>query len=345
MGNMRLFLGGLRGRRGRVWAVAFFILFIGLFAVAFNASRSRAKSGIVVRERALEEWIAEFLRSNDYVATEAIKEAGTNAVLLLREPLSRRSSTANALWVKTWPKLPAFLQNRFDKPVLARDARMNTVALLREIPEQSKTILPDLFARLQDEDAQIRLHTAITLGNIGPEAKEALPTLLEFTRSTSHVTRVYSAHALWKISREVEPALSVLEEGLKEKGAKFRWVTPYYIGEMGTNAVRSVPLLVEASHDSDKEVASLALQALAQISAESVAVLVKHLKSDDPAIRISAATALGRLGPKAIEARPALTRLLSDKATGEPTIMGRAMGREKVSDAARGALRRIEGGD
>jgi HEAT repeat protein len=342
MAVMRLLSGGLRWRRRKIWAIASLVFFVVVFAVVFSASRPRAKSGIVVRDRALEDWIEEFLRSNDYVATEAIKVAGSNAVPLLREPLKRRSTVANTLWVKTWPNLPPFLQNRFQKPVLARDARMNTVALLRDMPDQSKTILPDLLARLQDEDAQIRLHTAITLGNIGPDASAAVPMLLEFTRSTAHVTRVYSANALWKVSGEVEPALSVLEAGLKEKGAKFRWVTPFYLGEMGTNALRAVPLLVEASNDSDKEVASLALQALAQISVESVPVLVKHLESNDPAMRISAATALGKLGPKAIEAVPELRKLLGDSATGEPSIMGRAMGREKVSDAARSALERIQ---
>jgi HEAT repeat protein len=328
-------------RRRRILAVAFFLLAVGIFVIVFNANRPRPKSGIVVRERPLEDWIEAALRS-DYRAEEAIKEAGTNATPLLLEPLARPTTTANSLWVKTWPILPAFLQSRFEKPVLARDARMNTVALLRDLPEQSKTILPQLMNRLDDEDAQVRLHTAITMGNIGAEAKAAIPTLLEFTRSTSHVMRVYSARALWKVSGEVEPALTVLEAGLQEKSAKFRWAAPVFLGEMGADAARAMPLLQEGANDPDKEVASLCIQALGKISAESIPILAEHLGSNDPGMRISAAVALGELGPKAVEAVPALRRLLDDKAMGSPAIMGRGLGGEKVSEAARAALEKIE---
>ena len=328
-------------RRRRALA-AIFLVAVGLFAVVFTFNRDRPKSGIVVRERTLEDWIEAMLHS-DYRAEDAIKEAGTNATPLLLEPLARRTTMANTLWVKTWPKLPGFLQSRSEKPVLARDARMNTVALLRDLPEQSKTILPELLRRLEDEDAQVRLHAAITMGNIGADARAAMPTLLEFTRSTAHVMRVYSARALWKVSGEVDPALTVLEAGLQEKSAKFRWAAPVFLGEMGAEAARAIPLLQEAAKDSDKEVASLCLQALAKISAESIPILVEHLKSEDPGMRISAAFALGELGPKAVEAVPALRLLLDDKASGSPAIMGRAVGGEKVSDAALAALEKIEG--
>src|SRR5688572_23883021 len=164
------------------------LLASAVFALALvNRQPSVPKSGITVRGLPLEGWVANLLRSNDYTAAEAIRETGTNALPLLREALARRSTRANTLWVKVWPQLPAPLQKRFPQPVLAREARMNTVALLRDMPEHSKTIMPDLMARLSDDDAQIRLHTAITMGNIGPEAKAAIPTLLEFTKSDSHV--------------------------------------------------------------------------------------------------------------------------------------------------------------
>ena len=59
-------------------------------------------------------------------------------------------------------------------------------------------------------------------------------------------------------------------------------------------------------------------------------------------MRISAAAALGRIGPPAKEAIPLLTGLLNDPAMGEPTIMGRGVGKESVSNAAANAIRLIE---
>lgn len=46
---------------------------------------------------------------------------------------------------------------------------------------------------------------------------------------------------------------------------------------------------------------------------------------------------------KAKAAVPALKELLSDSAVAEPVIMNRGMGKEKVSEIARGALQKIEG--
>jgi hypothetical protein len=176
------------------------------------------------------------------------------------------------------------------------------------------------------------------MGNIGPDAKVAIPTLLEFTKSDSHVMRVFSANALWKVSGEVEPTLSVLEAGLQGREVL---LVPFFLEEMGESAGRSLHRLIEASKDSDKKVASLAIQAMAKVSPDSVPVLIEHLRSDDSAIRVSAATALGELGPKATNAISALERLANDAARGEPAIKGRTKGNEKVSDAARDALQRI----
>ena len=176
---------------------------------------------------------------------------------------------------------------------------MNTVALLREVPEVARVMIADLMPRLRDEDGTISLHTAIVMGNIGPAAKESLPVLLEFTKSDKPTVRIYSARALWKVSGQVEPALSVLEAGIQDKSAKFRWAAPGFLGEMGTNAVRALPLLVEASKDADKEVASLAIQALVKVGgADAVPLLIEHLRADAPSIRASAAIALSNWDQK-----------------------------------------------
>ena len=72
-------------------------------------------------------------------------------------------------------------------------------------------------------------------------------------------------------------------------------------------------------------------------------LLIEHLQSDDPSIRASAATALGKLGPKAKAAIPALNQLVTDSTLAEPVIMGRLVGKERVSETAREALQKIQG--
>ena len=69
----------------------------------------------------------------------------------------------------------------------------------------------------------------------------------------------------------------------------------------------------------------------------------EHLRADDPSIRASAAIALGKLGPKAKAAIPALNEILTDSALADPAIMGRVERKAKVSDTARGALQELNG--
>jgi hypothetical protein len=317
------------------------VVVAAMVLVAFFHRQPPLPPSFVVRGKPIEQWI-DIMLGNGWEAVGAIREAGTNAAPFLREPLSRPTTLANTLYVQLWPKLPARVQQQLSPPTLAREARMNTVATLRDMPELAVFMIADLLPRLHDQDGQIALHTAITMGNIGQAAKESLPTLLEFTKSDKSTVRIYSARALWKVSGETEPALSVLEAGIRDKSAKFRWAAPVFLGEMGTNATRALPLLIEASKDSDKEVASLAIQALAEVGgAASVPLLIEHLQSADPSIRASAAAALSKLGPQAKAAIPELSRLATDSALAEPAIMGRSMGKEKVGDTARGALQKI----
>jgi HEAT repeat protein len=153
---------------------------------------------------------------------------------------------------------------------------------------------------------------------------------------------VYTANALWKIEHNAQEVLPVLEQGVREDKAPFRWAAAVFLGEMGPAAEPAIPALIEATRAADKETASCAVQALAQIGSATIPTLIETLSDPDPGMRISAAVALGNLGPIAKESTPALSRLLIDAATGEPTIMGRGVGKESVSNAASTAIRKID---
>lgn len=213
---------------------------------------------------------------------------------------------------------------------------------LREIGPTGKAGIPDLIERLADPDRQIRLHAAIALGEFGSDSASALSHLEPFLKDESHTVRVYSANAIWKITHKPEPVLTVLEQGLKDKSASFRWAAPVFLGEMGPAAERAIPSLEEASQDSDKQVASLAVQALVEINPGTLPIITNLLGDADPAMRISACAALGKLGPTAKVAVPLLVRATDDLAAGSPTIMGRPIGSESVRHSALEALKKID---
>jgi HEAT repeat protein len=293
----------------------------------------------VIQGQPVSVWVKKALETGD---ARKLAELGPDVIPFLCQALQRRSGVLNTTWVKVWPFLPNIIQSYFQPPILARETRIRAVVALREIGPIGEAGIPGLIERLADPDRQIRLHAAISLGSFGPDAASALPRLEPFLKDKSHTVRVYSANAVWKITHKVEPVLTVLEEGLKDKAAGFRWAAPVFLGEMGAAAEPAIPLLEEASKDTDKQVASLAVQALAEISAQTLRSITNLLSDPDPAIRISACVALGKLGPAAKAAVPLLIKVSSDQASGSPTIMGRGIGAESVGHNALQALEKIE---
>jgi HEAT repeat protein len=288
-------------------------------------------------------WANQFILDESFEAHEALRSIGEPAVPFLIPNLHRKNSWFNAAYVKLWPLFPATLKSRLEQPILATTARMRGVVALRDMGTNARPAVGALIERLGDKDATVRLHSAIALGNIGPDAKSAVPALKPFLRE-KHTVRVYTANALWKIERNAQEVLPILEGGVREEQAPFRWAAAVFLGEMGPAAEKAIPALIEAAKAADKETASCAVQALAEISPATVPTLIEKLNDPDPAMRISAATALGKVGSTAKDAIPALTRLLNDNARGMPTIMGREYGYESVSNAAAHAIERIDRG-
>ena len=318
------------------------LLVITLALVALTLLRSPPKPALpdpVFNGKAASVWTRQFILDESYEAQNALQQIGAPAVPYLIPNLERRDSIFNSAYVKLWPVLPTILKSRLQPPLLSREARMRAVVAFREIGPPARQAVSALIERLRDKDATIRLHSAIALGNIGPDAKAAVPALKPFLKENQEV-RVYTAIAIWKIEHNTPETLPVLEQGLQ--AAKFRWAAAVFLGEMGPAAEHAIPLLEKATKSADKETASLAVQALAQISPGTVPILLETLKDPDPGMRISAAVALGRLGLSAKEAVPDLTALLKDPAMGSPTIMGRGFGQESVSNAAANAIARID---
>ena len=317
--------------------------FVALVSAALTVSRlTRSQTrpaDPVIQGQPISVWVNKALQTGD---AQKLGELGPEVVPFLCQALQKRSSLLNATWVKVWPFLPNIIQSYFQRPILARETRLRAVVALREIGPIGKAGIPGLIERLADPDRQIRVHAAIGLGSFGPDAASALPRLEPFLKDESHTVRVYSANAVWKITHKQEPVLTVLENGLKEKGASFRWAAPVFLGEMGAAAEPAIPLLEEASKDTDKQVASLAVQALAEISAQTLPSITNLLSDPDPAIRISACVALGKLGPAAKAAVPLLVSAAKDQASGSPTIMGRGIGAESVGHSALQALEKID---
>jgi HEAT repeat protein len=143
---------------------------------------------------------------------------------------------------------------------------------------------------------------------LGKEWTDKRPQSEDAAEMASNVSqrdvRKAAATALGKMGAEATPSLVKLLNG---KDAGLRSVACEALGEIGTGAKAAVPDLILTFKDD--AVREQAVEALAKIGTPAVQPLIDQLTNRTPAVRIGAAQALGKLGPKAKAAIPVLARL------------------------------------
>lgn len=167
----------------------------------------------------------------------------------------------------------------------------------------------------------VRLASAEALGQIGPAAAAAaIPELAKAMRDTE--THSYPfAHHSWCVGDNATTALT----------------------RMGAAAV---PVLIEATTDTEPDVRVDAVRALGSLpsaSAATVGPLAQALQDEHPLVRIEAAKSLRKLGSVAVAAAPQLVPLLFDDRAYTSFRGGSGIGhKESVRDQARLALQQIK---
>ncbi len=238
--------------------------------------------------------------------------------------------------------LPALIEDLSRKSRGGRDRERNqrmvrtAYALSRLGPEA----IPPLIATLGSDDSAARAGAARALGGMGPQAGAAIPALLAnfnhgevFVRQEAidalaligpaalgpvtealgwnePLQRTSAVLTLAQLGSAAKNAESALTEMLaKETDADVRMAALTALARVSTDPAKAVPLLVAAAKDDNAAVRHAAINALCgsrPLRRPAVAPLAALLKDDNAAVRQRAAQALGRLGPDAVEALPAL---------------------------------------
>jgi HEAT repeat protein len=222
--------------------------------------------------------------------------------LLLREDRVTGNSCAYALVEIGEPAVPALVQALESKTT----AREYAVIALQEAGPPAKAAVPALIRRLQeDDDPHVRSPSAYALGRIGPAAKAALPALTKALRDSDGHVRINAADALRRIDNS-SAGVPALIEVCKDPGPSNRCTAAMVLGDFGPAAKDAVPALLELLKDSDPYIPSYAAFALWQVAKHERAI--PALIDTGPASEF-----LGRIGPEAKAAVPALIRAAGDK--------------------------------
>jgi HEAT repeat protein len=209
-----------------------------------------------------------------------------------------------------------------------------SASALGEIGAVTPAVVPALGRALDDPRIQ---HSVLgALWKIGPDAAAAVPALVTALKDDNEAVRQAAAHALQLIGEGAKDSVPALIDALShDRNGGVRADAARTLGAIGPPAVVAIPALVDALRHGNAgySVAMSAVIALAQIGEPAVPALIAALYverlgpatrmanegyqgpiySDLENLRVGAAEALNRIGPRAQSAIPALTDALKDE--------------------------------
>ncbi len=221
-----------------------------------------------------------------------------------------------------------------------RDIRQGGLRAAYALSRIGAAAIPPLIEALGDKDVILRTVASRALGQMGPLAKDAVPALIKNLGDPQDTLRDESTDALSQIGPDAGPALvaalqdadphrragaanalarldppfrsaanEVEQAAQKEKDATALAALFTALPRTGVSPDRSVTIILPAVTGDDETLRHAALNALLETRAlrqAAVPKLAASLKDAKPAAREYAARALGRIGPGAADALPAL---------------------------------------
>lgn len=222
---------------------------------------------------------------------------------------------------------------------LTRAAVISLICGLSLLSHAQAADVAQLVNALKSTDTDQRRSAARELADLGGEAKAAAPALIEaMTTDSDLFVRRFAAQAVGKVGADPKVAVPALTALLNDKHKELNEAAVEALGRMGAPAV---PALSEALKggagprrvrpgqnvpDGSALVRSKAAAALGRIGPDAkaaVPALVEALK--DNSIRTDAATALGEIGGAAKDALPALEAAVAERGVQRDAAYFRAL--------------------
>ena len=160
--------------------------------------------------------------------------------------------------------------------------------------------VPALVERLSSTDAAVRADAAEDLLQLGHKARPAEAGLTKLLADPAERVRISAAAALLSITGTNADAVNVLSRGLTSSDAAIRRAAADAVGQTGAGATPLIAPLAGVLKDQNVQTRRAAVRAVATLgpqAAGAATALVPLLS--DPALKIEAADALGRIGPAA----------------------------------------------
>lgn len=166
-----------------------------------------------------------------------------------------------------------------------------------------------LAARLDDSSPEVVLAAVRALGAIG-DAAESGPEVAKLLSRPEAEMRGAAIDALVEFQEQREKNTAVFIQALDDPEWTVRRSAAVALGRIGAPARAAMPKLFGLlSNEVDREAARSAIRQIDDVGPEAVEALVQALEAEDRTVRFFAVYYLGKLGPSAAEALPALRKL------------------------------------
>jgi HEAT repeat protein len=255
----------------------------------------------------------------------ALVRLGSAAVPTLRQALSEeKGSEASAhvlgligpAAVAAVPDLIAILK-RSESPTASRREAAFALGRIGEPADRRDAatagdIVPALIVALTDNTKEVREQAAEALGWIGPAARGAVPALTAALKDDEARVSIRACQALSLIG-DPESARALLA-AFQDTRTEVAAAAGQALWRLGRNTEPILPALLSAAQG-PVEKSAPARELLALFGSRVVSLLVKELHADEAGRREAAADVLGRIGPPARTAVPALIDALQDKSS------------------------------
>jgi HEAT repeat protein len=217
-------------------------------------------------------------------------------------------------------KLVHDLVAQFQNPKNSVEVRSTAIRALGALGWPGRTALPDLIKFLEDPDERKAARETVgpyyqaieALGRLGPVAREAVPALVK----AKGVAVPYDQAIDTALENILIPPVGTLYNYLgllRDNDPSARLMAAKALRTYPAEASLILPALREsAERDPDPDVKRVAAESVTEVTKRELTRLAQLLKDRDENVRMLAAKALGRMGPSAAAALPALHEAAKD---------------------------------
>jgi HEAT repeat protein len=204
------------------------------------------------------------------------------------------------------------------------------VSIFTGMRSEAEGAVPALIERLESEDGQLRCDIVLCLAEIGPAAKSAVPALTRALTDSSSIVRIVAVWALKQVDPANPEALSTLLKWVRDKKNTADRMQALHTLRYFGDQKAAIEVLIELVTDPEDEVVVSAISSLGQIDPFpelAVPPIAKALRDRASVyIRMEAASVLGRSRDRDV-AVPALIQALQDTEEKVRILAAEALGR------------------